>query len=165
VAVPPARGKRTAGSLLCGGALLALATLGYAADSAGPGARDKYILFCAGCHGMDGEGGGGGGGTKLISPFVPSIGVFLNDPEGRVYLANVGGVTSAGMTEAETAAVLNYIVSSFGSATAPKTFVPYTPEEIRALRERRVDDPITLRKEIGGRLAKAGFELPPYEWD
>ena len=160
-----ARRQRTARSLLAGGALLALATLDYAADTAGPGARDKYILFCAGCHGMDGEGGGGGGGMKLITPFVPSIGVFLNDPQGRVYLANVGGVTSAGMTEAETAQVLNYIVSVFGAASTPKPFVPYTPEEIRALREKRVDDPLTLRKEIGALLEQAGLQLPPYEWD
>lgn len=138
---------------------------GHAADTAGAGARDKYILFCAGCHGMDGEGGGGGGGTKLITPFVPSIGVFLNDPQGRVYLANVGGVTSAGMTEAETAQVLNYIVSVFGAASTPKSFVPYTAEEIRALRENRVDDPLALRREIGARLQREGFELPPYEWD
>ena len=129
------------------------------------GARDKYVLYCAGCHGIEGEGGGGGGGMKRIFPFAPAIGVFLNDPKGRVYLANVGGVTSAGMTDAETAEVLNYILLSFGQSTNPKTSVPYTPDEIRGLRESRVDDPLALRREIGARLEKAGLRLPPYEWD
>jgi hypothetical protein len=69
------------------------------------------------------------------------------------------------MTEAETAQVLNYIVSSFGPISTPTTFVPYTPDEIRALREDRIDDPVAMRKEIGARLQKAGLQLPPYEWD
>lgn len=141
------------------------AIIGFGAEGGETGARDKYILFCAGCHGIEGEGGGGGGGMKPIFPFAAGVGVFLNDPDGRVYLANVGGVTSSGMTEAETAEVLNYILSAFGHASTPKTFVPYTPAEIRALREDRVDDPLAMRREIGARLEKAGFQLPPYEWD
>jgi hypothetical protein len=128
-------------------------------------ARDKYVLFCAGCHGIEGEGGGGGGGMKRIFPFPPAIGVFLNDPMGRLYLANVGGVTSSGMSEAETAEVLNYILSSFGESSTPAPFVPYTPEEIAGFRDSRVDDPLALRRAIGARLRNAGLELPPYEWD
>jgi len=66
---------------------------------------------------------------------------------------------------AETAEVLNYILLSFGQSSTPQTFVPYTPEEVRDLRENRVDDPLALRREIGARLQKAGLQLPPYEWD
>jgi mono/diheme cytochrome c family protein len=161
----PARAARTARSWLAGGLLAVLALVGCRAEGGEAAARDKYILFCAGCHGIDGEGGGGGGGMKRIFPFAAGVGVFLNDPEGRAYLANVGGVTSSGMTEAQTAEVLNYILSSFGHSSTPKPLVPYTPEEIRALRKDRVDDPLALRREIGARLLKAGFQLPPYEWD
>jgi hypothetical protein len=139
--------------------------LGVEAATDEVGARDKYILFCAGCHGIEGEGGGGGGGMKRIFPFTPAIRVFLNDPMGRVYLANVGGVTSAGMSDAETAQVLNYILLSFGASATPLPFVPYTAEEIGDLRENRVDDPLSLRRAIGARLRNAGLELPPYEWD
>jgi hypothetical protein len=156
---------RMARSLLAASASLVLVVFCVAAAPGEVGARDKYVLFCAGCHGMEGEGGGGGGGMKRISPFPPAIGVFLNDSQGRMYLANVGGVTSAGMTEAETAAVLNYILLSFGQASTPPTFVPYTPAEIRGLRESRVRDPLALRREIAARLEKVGLQLPPYEWD
>jgi hypothetical protein len=155
----------TARSVLAASVSLALAVFCVDAAPGEVGARDKYVLFCAGCHGMEGEGGGGGGGMKRIFPFPPAIGVFLNDSQGRVYLANVGGVTSAGMTDAETAAVLNYILLSFGQSSTPKTFVPYTPEEIRGLRESRVHDPLALRREIDERLEKEGLQLPPYEWD
>jgi hypothetical protein len=147
------------------GALAIVAALGGNASSSEVTPRDKYVLFCAGCHGMEGEGGGGGGGMKQIFPFAPDIGVFLHDPQGRAYLANVGGVTSSGMTEAETAQVLNYILSSFGSASLPRDFVPYTAEEIRALRRDPVDDPVALRRAIGARLESKGLRLPPYEWD
>jgi hypothetical protein len=156
---------RTARSLLAASVSLVLVVFCVAADSGAVGARDKYILFCAGCHGMEGEGGGGGGGMKRIFPFAPALGVFLNDSQGRAYLANVGGVTSAGMTDVETAAVLNYILLSFGQASLPATFAPYTPEEIRALRASRVHDPLALRREIAARLERVGLQLPPYEWD
>jgi hypothetical protein len=150
---------------LWGPAVLVLVVFCANAAPGEVGARDKYVLFCAGCHGMQGEGGGGGGGMKRIFPFPPAIGVFLNDSQGRAYLANVGGVTSAGMSDAETAAVLNFILLSFGQSSLPKEFVPYTPEEIRGLRRSRVDDPLALRREIDQRLEKEGLELPPYEWD
>lgn len=156
---------RTARSVLAASVALVLVVSFVSAASAEVGARDKYILYCAGCHGMEGEGGGGGGGMKRIFPFPPAIGVFLNDSQGRVYLANVGGVTSAGMSDVEAAAVLNYILSSFGQSSTPPTFVPYTPEEIRGLRANRVHDPLALRREIEARLERAGLELPPYEWD
>jgi hypothetical protein len=156
---------RAARSALAASVALSVAVACVEAAAGEAGARDKYILFCAGCHGMEGEGGGGGGGMKRISAFPPAIGVFLNDSQGRAYLANVGGVTSAGMSDAETAAVLNYILLSFGQESLPAPFVPYTPEEIRSLRENRVHDPLALRRDIDARLAKVGLRLPPYEWD
>jgi len=128
-------------------------------------ARDKYVLFCAGCHGMDGEGGGGEGGTKKIFPFVPSVGVFLNDPNGRWYLANVGGVTSAGMTASETAQVLNYILTVFGKASLPRNFIQFTAAEMESMRKVRADDPLAIRRGIAARLSSQKIPVPPYEWD
>lgn len=127
--------------------------------------RDKYVLFCAGCHGIEGEGGGGEGGTKRIFPFVASAGVFLNDPQGRRYLANVGGVTSAGMTATETAQVLNYILMTFATPSLPADFKPFTSSEIELFRRAPLNDPVALRREISARLAKKAIEMPPYEWD
>lgn len=129
------------------------------------GARDKYVLFCAGCHGVDGEGGGGGGGMKRIAAFTPTVGVFLQDPQGRRYLANVGGVSSAGMSESDAAQVLNFVLLTFGKSTLPASFAPFTPEEIRALRADKVDDPLAIRRQIAARLKRKAVRLPPYEWE
>ena len=129
------------------------------------GSRDKYVLFCAGCHGLEGEGGGGEGGTRKIFPFVASVGVFLNDPEGRRYLANVGGVTSAGMSAAEAARVLNYILATFATTSLPPGFKPFTTSEIEEFRKAPVNDPLIIRRDIAARLARQAVELPPYEWE
>ena len=127
--------------------------------------REKYILFCAGCHGFDGEGGGGGGGTEPVSPLGRDMGVFLRDPAGRAYLVNVGGVSSAGMTSAETATVLNYILQEFGSPTLPDDFEPYAEAEVEALRKKPLDDPVATRREILKALKARGYTLPPYQWE
>ena len=127
-------------------------------------ARDKYTLFCAGCHGYAGEGGGGGGGMKRIAPFVDQVGKFLRDRDGRRYLVNVGGVSSAGMTDAETAVVLNYILSNFGRRSTPPDFQPYTAKEIASLRRNAVADPPAMRREISARLKSRGIYLPDGYW-
>jgi mono/diheme cytochrome c family protein len=125
---------------------------------------EKYVLFCAGCHGFEGEGGGGGGGQPRIPPLKPDAGVFLRDRIGRAYLVNVGGVSSAGMTDAETATVLNYVLTEFASKSLPADFKPYTEAEVASLR-RTLPDPVTTRKEIRKRLESQGYTLPPYQWE
>ncbi len=127
--------------------------------------RDKYTLYCAGCHGFDGEGGGGGGGMRRIASFVDQVGTFLRDRDGRRYLVNVGGVSSAGMTDAETAIVLNYILGTFGRRSTPPDFQPYTAEEISSLRRIAVADPPAMRREISRRLKTRRIYLFDGYWN
>jgi mono/diheme cytochrome c family protein len=126
--------------------------------------QEKYILYCAGCHGFEGEGGGGGGGQPQIPPLKPDAGVFLRDRIGRAYLVNVGGVSSAGMTDAETATVLNYVLTQFASKSLPADFKPYTEAEVASLR-RTLADPVATRRQIRKRLEARGYTLPPYQWE
>jgi hypothetical protein len=127
--------------------------------------REKYILFCAGCHGFEGEGGGGAGGMEPVPPVRSNMGVFLRDRLGRAYLVNVGGVSSAGMTSAETAAVLNYILLELGDQSLPKDFAPYTAEEVDTLRRKPLDDAVASRVQMRRRLQARGYTLPPYQWE
>jgi mono/diheme cytochrome c family protein len=145
--------------------LLSMLLVAAAPAAAGASPQEKYVLFCAGCHGYEGEGGGGGGGTRRIGPFVEKIGLFLKDREGRRYLVNVGGVSSAGMTDAETATVLNYIINTFGGRSRPADFVPYTVDEVTALRKVPVDDPAAMRTQIALRLRARGVGVPPGHWE
>jgi mono/diheme cytochrome c family protein len=126
--------------------------------------QEKYVLYCAGCHGFEGEGGGGGGGQPHIPPLKPDAGVFLRDRIGRAYLVNVGGVSSAGMSDAETATVLNYVLTQFARESLPADFKPYTEAEVARLR-RTLPDPVGTRKEIRKRLESQGYKLPPYQWE
>lgn len=146
-------------------AFVALGDVLGAAPAVAATPREKYILFCAGCHGFDGEGGGGAGGMQAVSPLKPDMGVFLQDPLGRAYLVNVGGVTSSGMSSAETALVLNYILQELESQALPDGFEPYTESEVDALRAVPLDDPVATRREIRGRLQARGLSLPPYQWE
>lgn len=128
-------------------------------------ARSKYVLFCAGCHGYEGEGGGGDGGTPRIQSFTPLVGALLRDPEGRRYMVNVGGVMSAGMSDAETAIVLNYVLNAFGSETLPRDFEPYTTAEVTTERQRPVADPVAMQKKIRARLRARGVKTAEYQWE
>jgi hypothetical protein len=78
---------------------------------------------------------------------------------------NVGGVSSAGMSSAETAVVLNYILQEMGDQKLPADFKPYTAAEIEALRRTPMDDPVATRKEMRRRLLARGYRLPPYQWE
>lgn len=151
------------------GAGIALAALTMVARAGGEGMtatpREKYILFCAGCHGYEGEGGGGEGGTEPVPALRSTMGVFLRDPAGREYLVNVGGVSSAGMRDVEAAMVLNYILLELGEQSLPDDFVPYTTEEISALRRRPLDDAVATRMQMRERLLARGYTLPPYQWE
>jgi cytochrome c553 len=121
---------------LAGIAGLATATL--AAQSAGldrgvsnPGmARQNWILKCQGCHRADAS------GTPETTPAMSGIvAQFLALPEGRTYLAQVPGVATAPISDAELADLLNWTLYRFDPANVPAEFRPYTSAEIGRLRK------------------------------
>jgi hypothetical protein len=99
-----------------------------------------------------------------VPPLPPYVGNFLRDPLGRLYVANVGGVTSSGLNAVDTAAVLNWVMARFGERTAPAGAVKFDADEIRALRTKREVDSVSLRRTIAGRLKKQGLMLADYPW-
>jgi mono/diheme cytochrome c family protein len=102
---------------------------------------------CQGCH--QANGAGIPGSFPPLAKHVPAI---LAAPGGRDYLPLVvlGGLQGsiqvegvaystpmpafASLSDAQVAAVLNYIATSWGNAALLKDFKPYTAEEIKALR-------------------------------
>jgi mono/diheme cytochrome c family protein len=119
-----------------------------------------YLLHCSGCHGADGM----GERRADVPPLPPYVGNFLRDPLGRLYVANVGGVTSSGLNAVDTAAVLNWVMARFGERTAPAGAVKFNADEIRALRAKRKVDSVSLRRTIASRLKKQGLMLADYPW-
>ncbi len=97
---------------------------------------EAYVLHCAGCHGTDGSG---------HADFVPSLrpaGALLARPGGRAYLARVPGVAQAPLSDAQLAALLNWMLAEISGAT---DFDPYSASEVGALRREPLRDPAAAR--------------------
>jgi mono/diheme cytochrome c family protein len=132
---------------------LSLAT----ADNAG--AR-KYALYCGGCHGLDGR----GEVNADVPSLPPHVGAFLHDPEGRLYLVNVGGVMSAGVSDADTAEILNYMIRRFGAVSRPADAPPFDAQQVGKLRAQPVDA-VAVRRRIVKRSNEKRLQLPEgYPW-
>ncbi len=103
-------------------------------------ASEAYVLHCAGCHGRDGSG---------HADFVPSlqeVGALLRWPGGRAYLARVPGVAQAPVSDAQLAALLNWLLVEISRTP---DFAPYSATEVGALRRDPLRDPAAARPRAG----------------
>lgn len=130
-----------------------LALLGAAASaagespSAGPpiyaGVRADYAFRCKGCHGFSGE--GTPGHVPRLDGFV---GLYTWLPEGRDYLLRVPGAARARLDDARLAAVLNWMLDTYGRGRVAPGFAAFTAEEVAAARRR----PLLNQKAVRARL-------------
>jgi hypothetical protein len=107
------------------------------------GARADFAFRCKGCHGFAGE--GTPGHVPRLAGFV---GLYTHLPEGRDYLMRVPGVARARLDDARLAAVLNWMLATYGGDDAAPGFAPFTAEEVGAARRR----PLLRRDEARRRL-------------
>lgn len=119
-----------------------------------------YLLHCSGCHGPDGM----GENRADVPPLPPLVGNLLRDPQGRLYVVNVGGVVTSNLGDADTAAVLNWVMHAFGSTTLPANVQDFDAQEVRSLRAERRPDSVGLRRAIAKRLNAKGRKLARYPW-
>jgi hypothetical protein len=126
-----------------------------AARAIGESPAIAYQLHCVGCHMVDGAGAKSGG----IPPLPGIAGHFLKHEKGRLYLIHVPGVVNAGLPDAETAELLNYVLDIWGVNDTPKNWKRFTGEEVTLLRKTPVDDIAALRAEIAADLATQGIDL------
>jgi mono/diheme cytochrome c family protein len=112
-------------------ALLALLALpAYALER--PESADvaqNYVLFCAGCHGPNGQGAPG-----KVPALAGRLGKFLTVEGGRSFLLQVPGVRNSQLSSAAVAAVMNQCVERFATADEAQGFVPYRANEVDAAR-------------------------------
>lgn len=139
------------------GLLAALVLLPQAGHAGELSARANYLLRCSGCHLADGEGLPKSG----IPAFPGYVDALAADDQGRTYMLHVPGVAGASLSDGETAAVLNYVVETWGT---PKEVRPFTAQEVAARRAVEVEDVVRLRREIAARLSATGVKMAEYPW-
>ncbi len=131
-----------------------------AACAAERSAPANYVLRCTGCHLQDGRGLPAAG----IPDFVGKVGVFTETDDRRRYLLHVPGVINSGLTDSDTAALLNYIMSTYAGPSLPAAYRPFTAEEVSALKGQDVGNVVAYRRKLVKALKAEGFEVADYPW-
>jgi cytochrome c553 len=109
-----------------------------------------YVLFCMGCHGTDAQGVPG-----KIPPLAGSLALFMRAPEGRDYVLRVPGAANSALSDAQLAAVLNWLAERYAAANAPPP-APFTTEEVTRVRRTPLANVQATRREVVRSLAASG---------
>lgn len=115
-------------------------------------AHVDYMLKCQGCHRPDGS-----GDDHSNPPLRAMVARFLAVPGGRAFLGQVPGVATANLDDRRLANLLNWTLRRFDPDHIPTNFRPYTPEELRDLRE----NPLRLERAATRARLVAGFVSAP----
>jgi cytochrome c553 len=129
---------RAAGIALLGSlaaAAAAAAAPPVAALPAEPSARftapqSDYLLGCGGCHGYDGV-----SNSRRVPTLKGLVGYYLNSDRGREYLPRLPNVAFSNFSDAQLAALLNYMVFDLGAGSVPPGAKPYGAAEVGRLRK------------------------------
>ena len=139
--------------LLSAVSVLALAL----ADAADAGPDQDYMLYCMGCHAPEAQGLPG-----KIPPLAGSLPRFMRTSEGRDYVLRVPGAANSALSDAQLAAVLNWIAARYPDAGEPPP-APFTVEEVTRARRTPLADVKATRREVVRSLAASGAP-PPAEY-
>lgn len=133
---------------------LALAIGAGAAWGAGVGSPAKnYRLYCSGCHRADAAGNPGVGVPDMRN----RIGDFVKVPEGRAFLVQVPGTSQSPLDDAETAALINWVLATYSARELPPGFAPYTAQEVTQLRAHPLVDVPGQRARVLQQLHEMGL--------
>jgi mono/diheme cytochrome c family protein len=105
--------------------------------------RADYLLHCAGCHLTNAAG---------VPPSVPSLvntlGRIVTTPEGRDYVVRVPGASQTPLSDAQLAAVMNWVLQTFNKDTLPEDFKPLSAREVGTSRSQVLADPQKMRESL-----------------
>ncbi len=93
--------------------------------------RVNFQLQCMGCHHADGA-GEEGRVPSVRRTLVP----FSSSAEGRDFVMRVPGVAQAPLSDADIAALLNWMVRNLSDVPLPAAFADYTADEVGRARHR-----------------------------
>ena len=105
--------------------------------------KTDYLLHCSGCHLPDGS-----GAPDDVPSLRDGLGWIVSVAEGRGYLVRVPGSSQAILNDAELAAVINWVLTEFNSATLADDFQPLTAAEVGRARSKVLMDPLKFRAKL-----------------
>jgi mono/diheme cytochrome c family protein len=112
----------------------------------------NFQLQCMGCHRADGSGQPG-----RVPSMRNSLLLFSATADGRNYVIRVPGVAQSPLSDADTAALLNWMARNLSDHALPSGFTDYTAAEVASLRHR----PLAKVSEIRTRLLRAAGAKAP----
>jgi len=121
----------------------------FAANADDQRARVNYMIHCQGCHLP--EAVGFAGHVPRMKDFV---GYFLHSQEGREFIVRVPGVATSSLPDDELTEMMNWLLLTYSADQLPKPFVPFSTEEVAALRPDLEANPEKTRMRILGRIAR-----------
>lgn len=119
------------------------------------GPRVDFALRCRGCHGFSGE--GTPGHVPRLDGFV---GLFTQVRGGRDYLMRVPGVVRARLDDERLAAVLNWMLATYGAGDVAPDFVPFSPAEVGSARRQVLRDRKSIRADLVQAMRERGLIGP-----
>jgi len=135
-------------ALLCAAAVAAHAGTAPNLARNGRSAHVNYMTECQGCHLSDGSGQKGS-----VPSMKGELHRFLVVEGGREFLVQVPGSANSKLSDADLAALLNWLLPKMGGITA-NGFKPYTAEEVALYRVQRLVDVTGTRAALVAKFAQ-----------
>ena len=135
--------------------LMAFALAGGGIGAACANPAQDYTLFCMGCHAAQAEGVPG-----KVPPLAHSLGLFMRTAAGRNYLLRVPGAANSALSDAQLAAVLNWLAQQYNSEELSADVPMFTAAEVTASRHAPLVSVLATRREVVRDLAATGAAPP-----
>jgi hypothetical protein len=117
--------------------------------------QQDYILYCMGCHGPQAEGVPG-----KVPPLAHALGRYMRTPEGRNYILRVPGAANSVLSDAQLAAVLNWLAQTFDGDALTSEVPLFTAAEVTSQRHSPLTSVLATRRDVIRALAATG-PAPP----
>jgi mono/diheme cytochrome c family protein len=119
--------------------------------------KQDYVLYCMGCHGAQAEGVPG-----KVPPLAHALGRYMRSSAGRNYILRVPGAANSALTDAQLAAVLNWLAETFDGDELAQNSVPlFSIAEVTGLRHSPLPAVLATRREVVRALEATGPAPPP----
>ena len=125
---------------------IALSSVALAQAAWGYQPKVNFQVHCMGCHLADGSGQPG-----RVPSIRRSLVLFSESSAGRDYVIRVPGVAQSPLSNADTAALLNWMARNLSDVPPPPGFTDYSASEVQSLRGR----PLAQVRPIRARLLRA----------